>query len=369
MTQATRYCFLTVGSWEGASSFVRLREFGGHMLERRADAGPIEVVYVVDDHPFNLDRTNLKLHRDARVAYVPQSQSLRQITHRRRVLRELDPDVIHVLNPLPKAWLALVGTRWTTGRIVADWDMWQSRSKRPPVNKAMSLLADRWARKNGSLCVVASTYMRDEFRRQFGIEAVYVPFAPYLEPDRADGASPYDRPTAVYVGNLYDAVYDHDLLFSAAEILKARGKSPPIAIVGSGPDREKWCAFVRERGLKNVSLPGFLSGDELWRAMRHAAVLLFPIRPTLQNLCRCPSKHFAYAQARRPIIACRIGEVEQVLKDQAEYVEPTAEAFADAIERAVESPGADVSYDLRGHNWAQRTNELVTAVRGAGLMR
>jgi glycosyltransferase involved in cell wall biosynthesis len=355
------YCFPTVGSWEGASSFVRLREFGSEMLKR--DQG-IRVTYVVDDIPFNRERANLKVHPGANVVYTPDPRSFRQLASRRRALEGVGADVYHILNPLPKLYLAFKGARWARGKVIADWDMWQSRSPAPPIKKVLSLAADRWARRHARLCVVASRYLQDEFRKQFGIDAAYVPFAPYIEPHRADGQSPYDEPTAVYMGNIYDGVYDHDLLFHAAKLLAGRGKRPRMCFLGEGPQRARWQEWVRDNGLEsNVNLPGFLVGDELWRHLRHAAVLLFPIRPTLQNLCRCPSKHLAYAQARRPIIANRLPEIEQVLRDQAVWVDTSPEAFADAIEAAVSSPGPDIVYDLSRQTWADRTDDLLTALR------
>jgi glycosyltransferase involved in cell wall biosynthesis len=160
------------------------------------------------------------------------------------------------------------------------------------------------------------------------------------------------------MGNLYP-LYDHDLLFEAARILKGRGKQPKIAILGGGPDLEKWRAFVREHGLSNVTVAGFVSGESLWRHLRHAHVLLLPIRTNILNLCRCPSKTFAYAQSRRPIIANRVGEVAELLRDRAIYVDQTPQAFADAIDRAMSEPQPDVEYDLHDPTWKSRTDDLL----------
>ncbi|MBC8106751.1 MAG: glycosyltransferase family 4 protein [Anaerolineae bacterium] len=357
------YCFPTVGSWEGASSFVRLREFGSEMCKRG-----IDVTYVVDDIPFNRDPKNLRLHEKARVAFTPNPRSLKQISSRRQTLRDVNADFVHVLNPLPKAWLALVGSSAARGKLVADWDMWQARGKRPPIQTILARSADRWARKSAVLHVVASKYLQAEFKRQFDIDAAYVPFATYLESRRPDGESPYTQPTAVYLGNLYDSTYDHDLVFHAMKLLKDRGKQPPLYVIGSGPDLEKWRQWVRDGNFANVTLTGFLAGDDLWRHVRHGTVLLFPIRPTLQNLCRGPSKTFAYAQARRPIIANRVGEVEELLRENATYVETTPEAFADAIDRALSEPRGDVEYDLTGQTWSARTDDLLNALRQRRLL-
>jgi glycosyltransferase involved in cell wall biosynthesis len=164
------------------------------------------------------------------------------------------------------------------------------------------------------------------------------------------------------MGNLFPA-YDQDLIFEAARILKSRGQRPHMSILGGGPDLEKWRAFVREHGLEHVDVAGYVTGDELWRRLRHAHVLLFPIRENILNLCRCPSKTFAYAQAQRPVITNRVGEIPAVLEDKAEYVQPTPEAFADAIEHAMRRVHvADVDYRVEEHNWSARTDQLLKAL-------
>src|SRR5438445_4038320 len=104
------------------------------------------------------------------------------------------------------------------------------------------------------------------------MESVYIPHATYL-PQFEDGPSPYDRPTAVYMGNFF-ALWDHDVIFRAAKLLADQGKKPPIVFMGSGPDMEKWQAFVRENNLDNVRFTGQMTGEALWRGLRHAHVLL-----------------------------------------------------------------------------------------------
>jgi lipopolysaccharide biosynthesis protein len=77
---------------------------------------------------------------------------------------------------------------------------------------------------------------------------------------------------------------------------------------------------------------------------------------------RCPAKTFAYMQAARPIITNRVGEVAEVLRDLATYVEPSAEAFAAAVMASVAEPRPDVLYPLDAHTWPARTDALLDAV-------
>lgn len=346
------YCFLTTGSWQHNASLVRLREFGREMIARR-----IQVSYLVDDLPYN--REHLAVEPKARAVHVPDPNSVSQFKSRRRLLREIAPDFVHVLNPYVKAYLTLAPTSW---KVVGDWDEWPARRPLPWHRHLREMFLDRWLRNRAALRVVASRYLQDQFRARFGQESVYIPYAAYLEP-RDDGRSPFDRPTAVYMGNLYPA-YDHDLIFDAAGILERRGIEPAMLVMGGGPDLEKWREFVRANGLSNVEVPGFVSGEDLWRRLRHAHVLLFPMRENILNLCRCPSKTFAYAQARRPVITNRVGEIPAVLGDRAEYVATTPEAFADAIERAMKTPSLpDVDHGVERQNWSARTDELLAALR------
>ncbi len=346
-----RYCFFTTGDWEANASLVRLREFGREMIARG-----IDVSYVVDDFPYN--RAKLDVSAKAQVIYVPEPSMRGQFGRRRAAIHEARADFVHVLNPYLKAVATLVGTRWP---LVVDWDEWPARRARPRLRGVVDWWLSRWMRKRAAVVLVASRYLREQLRARFGIESVYVPYAAYLAP-QVDGPSPFSTPTVVYMGNLF-ATYDHDLIFDAARLLKARGQAPTIKLLGHGPDESAWRDYVKQHELHNVHMAGFVRGEELWRNLRHAHALLFPIRPTMTNLCRCPSKTFAYAQARRPVITNRVGEVEAVLGDRAEYVDCTPDAFADAIERAVKVTSLpDVDYQVEQHNWSARTDALLAAL-------
>ena len=341
------YCFLTSGTWEANASFVRLREFGNELIARGHT-----VSCIANDFPYNIENLPGFFKDKAAVHIVRPSSGPGQILARRRILKSIKPDYVHVLNPFMKAYLAL---RFTGIRIIGDWDEWPARRPLPPARKAIEKFLDRWMRNHAHRRIVASKYLQREFEKQFHQDAAYIPYAAYLQPFE-DGQSPFTEPTAVYMGNFYSA-YDHDLLFEAAKILKSRGKMPKITLLGGGPDLEKWRSFASEQGLTNISLPGFVSGEMLWRNLRHAQALLFPIRENLLNLCRCPSKTFAYAQARRPVIANRVGEVAEVLGERGTYVDCTAQGFADAIEPRLCEP------DIAGRRLWNRSTQLVRAHR------
>jgi len=360
MQQGMHYCFFTSGICEGNASFVRLRELGNELASRQ-DSG-IRISYVVDDTEHN--RKTLKVHPSATVLWNSSPRSVAQLWKRRGLLRRAKPDFVHVLNPYAKAFAALA-MRSRDVQLIGDWDEWPARRPYPMPRRALERFLDRWMRHSSSRVLVASKYLREEFRK-LGTESIYIPYATYLHAQE-DGQSPYSVPTAVYMGTLYPA-YDHDLVFDALRLLKSRGLTPAFSLLGDGPDMAKWREYVQRHQLHNATLHGMVTGPELWRRLRHARVLLFPIRETLLNLCRCPSKTFAYVQAKRPVIANKVGEVAEVLGGKAfRYVEPTAESFADAIADAMQSPAAeaDVEYDLSSLTWSARAETLLRALGAA----
>src|SRR4051812_21624587 len=337
------FSFLTMGSWEGNENFLRCRELGRELIERGFD-----VSYIVNDFPFH--HTSLRLHPKAKVAFVSPTSGVGELSARRRVIDELKPDVVHILNPSVKAMLAVIGRPKL--KVIGDWDMWHARREMPLARGTLERYADRWHRRRSDLVVVGAKYLQDEFRK-LGTESVYIPYATYLQ-KHPETTSPFDAPTAVYMGILYPN-YDYSVIFDAAMILKRRGVEPRITFVGKGPELEKWRQFVRENDLKFVKLIGYQPEDVMWQHLRHARVNLFPIRPSLSNLCRCPAKTYAYAEARRPIITSRVGEVPPVLGENAVYVDQSAEAFADALQALLDEKAdvADVDYDLAAQSWSR----------------
>jgi glycosyltransferase involved in cell wall biosynthesis len=347
------YCFVTFGSWEGNAAHIRVVNIGNELLERGH-----RVSYLLDDVPFN--HGDLQIHPKGELAFVKSPRTLWQIPNRRKVLKELRPDYVHLQQGHPKALAALA---WRKQKVVGDWDEPRIMMDYGAVRNTAEAFFDRWLRKRANVKIACTAEAQKIFRERFGLELTYIPHAPYL-PEHPPTTSPFTQPTAVYMGNFFPA-WDHDIVLQAALILKQRGLAPPILIMGDGEDKPKWQKFVAENQLANVNLAGYVTGDELWRRLRHAHVLLFPIRNTIVNRTRCPSKTFAYAQASRPIITSRVGELPFMLGDEPSYIESTPEAFADTIADAMARKDLpDVKYHIEHHTWRERVDRLLKAIDG-----
>jgi glycosyltransferase involved in cell wall biosynthesis len=343
-----RYCFFASGPYRENPSLVRALCLGKELAGRGVD-----VCYVADDIPEN--RRPGVFDARATIAYVTKPRSSSQFLARRRAIASLSPDYVHVIDMAPKTFLGLVGSKW---KVVADYDEWPAGRPHPFLRRKWEEFLERWSNRRAARVIVCSRYLQDRFEQRHGRRPAYIPYATHLE-EHADADSPFAEPTAVYMGT-FSKPYDLDLLFHAAKLLAERKQKPRMCFMGTGPQFELWKAFLVEHQLDNVELTGRLTGVELWRRLRHSHVLLFPIRPSVPNLSRCPSKTYSYAQARRPVIVNRTGEIPTVLGDLATYVECTPESFAEAIGHAMRSPVLpDVDYHVEHQNWGVRAERLL----------
>src|SRR4051812_43886407 len=113
------YCFLTSGSWEANASFVRLREFGKELLARGHS-----VSCIADDFPYNNEKLPAVFDGRASIHIARPPRGFGQFAARRKLVKKIAPDYVHVLNPFIKAYAAL---RFTGQKIVGDWDEWPAQ--------------------------------------------------------------------------------------------------------------------------------------------------------------------------------------------------------------------------------------------------
>jgi len=174
---------------------------------------------------------------------------------------------------------------------------------------------------------------------------------------RADGDA-----EVVFIGRLI-AEKRVDLLIDALALLAAEGTPPRCRIVGDGPERAALTARAARLGLTgHVEFTGALAGaEDVLATIKAARVLALPsVREGFgmvvleANACGVP-----VVTVRHPGNAAAELIAEEV---NGWVVEPTADALAAAIRRAVDRPGdaARITSHVRGYAWP-------AVVRGHGL--
>lgn len=294
---------------------------------------------------------------------------------RTRWIRDRRFDVIHTVDTRPAVSMpALFGRRASGAVWVADWTDWWGRGGATSERDGwlvktligpLEQLFEEKPRPHADGTVVIS--------RALGQRAAALGIDPgkilYLPPG-ADPDSVRDTDQAAarhklglnaegryvgYLGNIYQR--DADLLFAAM----ARLRSGDARLIMVGDPGCRVPADLRSR----VSITGRLSFEDMLDYLSACDVLALPLSDTIANRGRWPSKVNEYVAVGRPTVACDVGDVADLLRDNdiGLLVPPDAGEFAAAVDELLEDEHRATEMGDRARNVA-RTSYSQDAIAG-----
>lgn len=165
-----------------------------------------------------------------------------------------------------------------------------------------------------------------------------------------------------------------EYLIDAVDILSGeRGIDVQLALVGSGPDRDRLEAVSRERGLGGrVAFLGRLSDEDLRSVLASADVCVNPDEVNKMNDLSTMNKIIEYMALGCPIVQFDVKEGRFSAQDASLYAERDndARSFADAIQRVLEDDGLRAAMSARGRErfrnelcWEIQAEKLVATYR------
>lgn len=344
-------CFVCMGDW-GSTLCLRAKSFGESLIEAGYEASFL----------LPMSEANSQLATENKRIHLIPTRITKFLVAARKAIKTIQPTHVHFLNPEFKA--TALSCLLPGQTVIGDWEDWHAVSRDKGLRSLVTKSCDAFMRRRSNIVITASNWLADEFHSRYNIEASYIPYAT-LPREFPDLENPFERPTAVFMGSFH-LNWDHDILIDAAIELKRRGQKPNILLIGRGHDLDRCQKVIDDHGLTNVRFSGYLDWDDMLNRLQWAHLLVFPIRDKIANRARCPFKVFQYAQARRPILTCRVGEVPTFLNEQAIYVDSDASSFADQISQVMSQPRLpDVDYGIDQHTWESRGNDLIRVLNQA----
>ncbi|MFH0924205.1 MAG: glycosyltransferase family 4 protein [bacterium] len=151
------------------------------------------------------------------------------------------------------------------------------------------------------------------------------------------------------VGKLASWKGAHYLIY-AAKILKDRGESFKILLVGSGSQKENLKKLIQKAGLENhVLFPGFLPYEEVAKIFNLADVVVLSSIPTLNWQEQFGMVLIEAMACGKPIIASESGSIPEVVGDGGKLFSPGQfEQLADLLSEFIKNPEMCNSYGLKG---------------------
>lgn len=344
-----------------------------HMGSRLASAGS-DVHLLLTEHADNRARYG-SVHEGMTVHYAAPGSGIEPAS-KLRLLRSRRWDVIHCMSVGSSVHIPGFVTRQRQGgfaTLVMDFDEWQSRwvrgARRPlyvAYERFACAVSDRVIFASRSLAATLGRGVADS--RRF-----YLPYAVDVErfEQQSRGwegvrASYGGRRLAVYMGSLLPQ-FDAGRVLDAVKGVVSRHPSVLFLFVGAGSGRAVLERRVATEGLRNhVRFLGHLPDVEMVRHLRAAEVLLFPIEDTALNVSRSPNKTFLYMAAQRPVVTNRVGNVADVLGDEALYFDfSSASDFVDKIDAALSGDSVVPSAErVARHTYDARYRDYVAILAG-----
>lgn len=182
---------------------------------------------------------------------------------------------------------------------------------------------------------------------------------------------PLDRPLVIYTGHLFPWKGVYTMAQAAGYLPQAQF----VFVGGMDQDLEKFSAYVKESGLKNVQIVGHVPPVRIPIYLASADVLVLPnsAQKAISRLYTSPLKLFEYMAASRPILASDLPSIREVLTDgvNARLVPPDDPiALSSGIHQLLKNPdlaqvlAEQARNDVEPYTWTRRAERVTKFVDG-----
>jgi glycosyltransferase involved in cell wall biosynthesis len=279
-------------------------------------------------------RLELGVHRLA-IHREPFPADVLVWAHFRRLIRRLNPDVLHGHGAKAGAFIRLKTSSKGIIRVYTP----HGGSLHYPLNTIKGKLYSRLERalmNSTDLFLFESAFARDTYQRTIGtpkglVRCVFngVTAEEFDAIVKADDAT-----EIVYVGE-FRHIKGADLLIDAVARLRADGRPVRLTLAGDGEELEALKAQIQRLGLTEAIR--FIGHVKARYGFSKGNVLVVPSRGDSM-----PYVVIEAAAAGIPMLAANVGGIPEIFGSHTEALFPPniASAMADAIESALEDPGA-----------------------------
>jgi glycosyltransferase involved in cell wall biosynthesis len=358
-----RICFITFGNVKDYATLKRATGMAEPLIARGH-----EVFIVIEDSPDNRERLEFECP-NAKVLFCQRLDRKHDQREREALARSVDPDVV-----------------WICGLGVRNWVRFRTGRKRPVfLMDHVELFSgiqrmSRWRQLwdafiewrslfafDGHLC--ASRYLESLFSgriARFGGTArtFYFPYA-YgdgllkAEPEKvATLRERYPGKVILYMGSFYENYGCLDMLKAVQQLVEHR-EDFYFVMMGGGPLKERCRGWTQEPAMKGrAEVLGYIPEEDLAHWFAAVDAFVCPLRDTIQDWARCPSKLYMYLPFKKPILTSAVGEAVTLLHEDAFFYTPgDVKNLAEAMEAAMDAGDWRPTVNPEKHNWNTRADQ------------
>ena len=165
-----------------------------------------------------------------------------------------------------------------------------------------------------------------------------------------------DKKVLCYMGTLVENYGILDIIRAIKELKKTHSNFI-LLVIGGGKDKAKMLQVIdRENLQKYVHVANYISEEDLYTYFHNSNAFVMPLRNTVQDWARSPSKLFMYMHFNKPIITSKIGESAEIFSNYDFHYNPDdLGTFAPAIKKALFSnDNWRPEWNPMSHTWDER---------------
>jgi glycosyltransferase involved in cell wall biosynthesis len=244
--------------------------------------------------------------------------------------------------------------------VPAVWEL----NERPWSLGRSSLVRRRWSPLTGMAGVVSisdylTAWARAEAERLGrSVEVMEVPIVVDVDEHTLVPYPAAGPRSVVFAGS---PAYDKTIKFILAAMERVWRSMPDcrLVITGAHPSSPsaRWL-FAHLSGEQRVSLPGYVSREELLALYGDASALLIPLFDDVRSTARFPTKIGEYLASARPVVTTGVGEVSRYFVDGVNGIvcpPGDPERYGDRIVEVLRDPVRAAKIGLEGRRLAETT--------------
>jgi glycosyltransferase involved in cell wall biosynthesis len=356
--------------------FVTFGNFDGHATLKRATgmADPLlaaghEVYLLLEDSPVNREKILLECPSAIVIWHHRGKSASVERREKQLSLDRLQPDVVWICGVGARNWMRKPHSKAV---VLADHSELYSKVSADLPRKVFYWLLE-WSyciSFDGHIC--ASRYLVRFYKKRLSILARkspvhYSPYAFHRNVMKLDVSGAEEvanrwsgKKIILYMGSFWTNYGFWDML-KAFEILSETRDDFVAVLAGRGPEKEKGIAWVKERNLEQyISIEGYVEEERLSAYFTAAHAFLSPLRDTIQDWARCPSKLFMYVPFQHPVVTCKIGEAAELFGEGGDYYTPNdVDSMVECLNEVLSGPGQSEAVNPKDHDYQARADAFL----------
>lgn len=323
----------------------------------------IDVSIIINDIYTN--RSRIGRLKNVNGVFVDESSFLGY----KQAVQRIQPDIVYTNG----IWSENIYLGGGVNRIVEHAELYSKSEDKNFLDRLKYMIYEYISLFVSDKLVVVSESLKDLYskRRKMCGTNNSIKYLPY----GFDGKSPNNNDVAkfeyqcdhklVYFGSLERSYGLRSIIVSVKELV-SNGIDIKLIIGGDGSEKENLVDFANVKNIsKNVVFEGFIKEKHVYEFLDSADVLVCPLKDTIRDKNRFPSKIPMYMSTGNPVVTCKIGQAYRILEDHGFYYEKEGRseiksAILDALNHGEVLYGKE---KIKSYSWENISNEFLDWIK------